>query len=314
MARKVIIDTDPGIDDAFALTMALFDPRLEVVAVTAVGGNVPGAQATKNVQTVIDQLDPPRLPRIGRANEPETGLPADAKHIFGEDGLGNVHFPVAELHNIHPADKVIYDAVKADPHEVTIICLGPLTNLALALQRDPEWASLVRQIIIMGGAVSHPGNVTPTAEFNIYCDPVGARHVFQSPTTKTLIPLDVTEQLLFSYNLLDQLPNETTRAGKFLKAILPHMFRSHRQVLGLEGVHLHDAVAVVAALHPELFGFEAMAGDVELSGELTSGMTLFDRRKQRDWRVNMEVALEIDTVSVEDAILRCVHHAGKSSA
>jgi purine nucleosidase len=309
MSRKVILDVDPGIDDALALCMALFDPRLEVLAVTATAGNVSAEQATRNVQAIIEQLDPPRWPRIGQAREPDAGRPGDARHIYGADGLGNADFQVAELHHKHPAEKVICDEIRSAPNEVTIIALGPLTNIARAMVRDPEIASLIGRIHVMGGALNC-GNVTPAAEFNIHSDPESARAVFLSRTTKTLIPLDVTQQAVMTYDQLDELPDETTRLGAFLHRILPHAFRSYRMGLGLEGIHIHDAVALVAALHPELFQMTEMAGDVELSGELTRGATIFDRRQNRQWQPNMEVACEADTSAVMDCVLRGLGAAG----
>ena len=312
MARKVILDVDPGIDDAVALTLALFDPQLEVVAVTAVAGNVSAEQATRNVQAVIEQLDPPRWPRIGAATAPEHHLPADGAYLHGADGLGQTNFQVAELHHQHLAEKVISDEIRAAPEAVTIIALGPLTNIARAFRRDPVLASMVGQIIIRGGTVSGPGNVTPAADFNIYCDPVAAREVIRSATTKTMIPLDASNQIVLTYDLLDQLPDESTKAGSFLRRLLPYYFRSHRQELALEGIHLHDVVALVAATHPELFTTEAMAGDVETTGEVTLGATVFDRRSLPQWRANMEVATKVDQAAVMDCILRGLTTAAQS--
>ncbi len=303
MARKVILDVDPGIDDAVALCMAMFDPRLEVLAVTATAGNVAAQQATRNVQAIIEQLDPPRWPRIGEAREPDQGRPVDARQLYGEDGLGNAFFEVAELHNRHASDKVICDEIRAAPDEVTLITLGPLTNLARAFTRDPEIVSMVGQIHIRGGALAC-GDVTPAAEFNAYCDPESARMVLRSPTTKTLIPLEVSRQVVMTYDQLDELPDETSPTGGLLRRILPHAFRTSRQRLGLEGIHLHDAVGLVAALHPELFHTETMAGDVETAGELTTGATIFDRRSVSEWRGNMDVAVEVDAAGVVDTILR----------
>jgi inosine-uridine nucleoside N-ribohydrolase len=313
MTKKVILDVDPGIDDAIALTMALFDPQLEVVAVTATGGNVPPDQATRNVQAIIEQLDPPRWPRIGLASMPDDGLPANRTHIFGSDGLGNSNFTEAELHHRHPAEKVLCDEIHAAPEEITIIALGPLTNICRAFQRDPKLQSAIGQIVIQGGAVGGPGDITPAAEFNIFSDPLAARRVFRSPTTKTLVPLDGTRQVVFTYDLLDQLPDDTSRAGRFLRKLLPFLFRSHRQALGVEGIQLHDVVALVAALHPELFEIEMTAGDVETSGELTKGATVFDRRRRTEWRPNLALATGIDTVAVADCILRGLSAAGAAS-
>jgi inosine-uridine nucleoside N-ribohydrolase len=303
MARKVILDVDPGIDDAVAMCMALFDPRLEVIAVTATAGHVSAEQATRNVQAIIEQLDPPRWPRIGVAREPDNGRGVDSSPLYGGDGLGNSYFEVAELHNRHPSDKVICDEVRAAPDEVSIVALGPLTNIARAFARDPEVVSMVGQIHCMGGSLEC-GNVTPAAEFNVYCDPESARAVLTSPTTKTLIPLDVTRQVVMTYDQLDELPDEHSAIGRLLRKVMPYAFRAYRMNMGLEGIYLHDTVALVAALHPELFHMETMAGDVELSGELTTGATVFDRRPAPEWRANMDVAIEIDAAGVVDAILR----------
>lgn len=312
MARKVILDIDPGIDDAVALVSALFDPRLHVVAVTAVGGNVPPEQATKNVQALIEQLDPPRWPRIGCATESEVGLPSDNRHLMGADGLGNANFDVVELHHLHPADKVIADEIRSAPDEVTLVALGPLTNIAAAFRRDPALAAQLGRIVIMGGAVRVPGDATATAQFNIHCDPEAAREVFRSATTKTLIPLDVTTKVLLSFELLNELPAEETRAGRVLHKILPFSFRSYRERLGVEGICLHDAVALTAVTNPELFQMEEMAADVELSGELTRGMTVFDRRRLREGRLNMEVAMEAEIAAIRDNIIRSLKRAGES--
>jgi purine nucleosidase len=313
MARKVVIDCDPGIDDAVAVCLALFDPRLDVQAITATEGNVKAQQSNRNVQAIIDQLDPPRYPRLGVATALENAPSVDRQLFHGEDGLGNAGLVVAELHHRHPAEKVICDVVRASPEEVTIVALGPLTNIARAFSRDPELPSLVGRIIMRGGSVAQIGNVTPSAEFNIYYDPESARAVFRSPTTKTLIPLDVTRQVVLTLDFMDQLPETTNRVGAFLRRILPFSFRAHRQNLGLESIPIHDVVAMLAAVHPELFETQEMAGDVEVSGELTVGATVFDRRRTPRWRVNMEVATSTDVAAVTDGILRGLRSAATRS-
>ncbi len=311
MARKVILDVDPGIDDALAVALALFDPGLEVVAVTATGGNVPAQQATINVQTIVELLDPARLPRLGAAPL-DISVSEDSRLIHGSDGLGNAGFPVAELHNMHPAEKVLCDEVRAAPEEITIIALGPLTNIARAIQRDSGFAASVGRLIIVGGTVTGPGDVSPAAEFNIFCDPISARTVLRSRMTKTLLPLEVTNQLVMTFDWLDSLPAETTRAGRLLRRILPYAFRSHRQELGLEGIYIDDALGVVAAAHPELFESREMAGDVETQGELTLGATVFDRRQAQKWRSNADVAMSMDTLGVKDYILRTLTEAARA--
>ena len=304
MGRKVILDVDPGIDDAMALCLALSHPELEVVAVTAVGGNVAPAQATRNVQAIIEQLDPPRWPRLGAASEPDNRLAVDRRSLYGSDGLGGTSFVVAERQHLLPSEKVICDQVRDAPHLVTIVALGPLTNIARAFLRDPELPTLVGGIVIMGGTVSGPGNITPAAEFNMYCDPVSAQAVFRSPSTKTLVPLDITNRVELSYDLFNKLPDELTRVGKLLRQLLPAAFRGYRQQFGLEGIHVHDTVTLWAAICPELFTTKPMAGDVETHGELTVGATVFDRRRVPAWRHNMEVAVEMQKDAVIETIIR----------
>jgi purine nucleosidase len=311
MARKVILDVDPGVDDAMALCIALFDPRLEVLAVTAVGGNVSPERATLNVQTIVEQLDPPRWPRLSQAAAPDAGLPVNGRFVYGDDGLSSMQFQVAERQHLLPSEKVICDQIRAFPHEVTIVALGPLTNIARAFVRDPELPSMVGRIVMAGGTVHGPGNITPAAEFNMYCDPVAAQAVFRSPSTKTLIPLDVTNRVTLSFDLFHRLPNESTKVGRLLHQILPPAFRAYRQQFGIEGIHVHDAVTLMAALHAEQFTTRGMAGDVETVGELTTGMTVFDRRRAPTWRHNMEVAVDMEVDAVVDEMIRCLGGAAE---
>lgn len=302
MARKIILDVDPGFDDAVALCLALEEPSLEVLAVTATGGNVSPDQATENVQAIIEQLDPPRLPRLGAASSDQI-LRADSRHLLGPNGLCGAHFVVAQRHHRHSSVKVICDEVRAAPGEVTVIATGPLSNIAAALQQQPDLAGLVGHLIILGGTLAGPGNVTAAAEFNIYCDAEAARAVFRSPVTKTLIPIDLTSRVVLELDVLERIPDGGSRRGELLRQILPGAFRAYRQQLGLEGIRLHDTVAVVAALRPELFTTEPMYGDVETDGTLTHGVTVFDRRHLPESPPNMDVAVDMDTKAVTECIL-----------
>jgi inosine-uridine nucleoside N-ribohydrolase len=314
MARKVIIDCDPGIDCAVALCMALFEPELEVVGVTAVEGVVSAERASRNVQALVEHLDPARYPRIGAATPLETAPPADYRHDYGEDGMGNVGLPVAELHQRRPSEKIILDEIRAAPEGITLITLGPLTNLAHAFKRDPELTTLVNRIIIMGGSINGVGNVTAAAEFNMFYDPRSAQTVFRSATTKTLIPLEVTRKVPLTLEIMEQLPKDTTAAGALLHKVMTFAFRFFHQKYGQESVLLHDVVALTAAVHPELFETQEMCGDVETRGELTKGATIFDRRPNRIDRANMEVAVDVDAAAVRDYIVRALKRAGECCA
>jgi inosine-uridine nucleoside N-ribohydrolase len=302
MARKVILDVDPGIDDAVALCLALGNPSLEVLAVTATGGNIPPDQATENVQAIIEQLDPPRLPRLGAALSDQV-LRADSRHLLGANGLCGAHFAVAKRHHRHSSVKVICDEIRAAPGEVTIVATGPLSNIALALQQQPDLAAIVGHLIILGGTLAGPGNVTAAAEFNIYCDADAARAVFRAPITKTIVPIDITSRVVLNLDVLDQIPDGESRRGSLLREILPGAFRAYRRHLGMEGLRLHDTVAIVAAMRPELFTAERMHGDVETDGMLTYGATVFDRRLMPESPPNMDVVVDMDAEAVTDCIL-----------
>ncbi len=313
MSRKVIIDCSPGIDDAVALTAALFDSRLEVVAITATEGSVSARTATRNVQAVVEYLDPPRLPRLGTATPPDRMPELTLRHMHGEDGLGNSGLAVAQLHQQHLSDKIICDEIRAAPEQVSILCLGPLTNIARAFKRDPGIVRLVDRLIICGGSVGCVGNIAPAAEYNMYYDPQSAREIFRSPTTKTLVPLDCTRKVPFTLDMVDQLPPESTRAGSLLRRLIPFYFRAYHETFGEECIFLHRTITVIAALHPELFETSEMAGDVETSGELTLGATIFDRRQVPTWRANCEVAMDAEPAAVRDAVMRALNEAGRAS-
>jgi len=299
----VIIDVDPGIDDAVALAMALFDPRLEVVAVTAVGGCVVPEQATANVQALVAYLDPPRLPRLGIAAA-DGVLPERPYSMHGPDGLGGIELPRVQLHGGHASEKVISECLRAHPREITILALGPLTNLARALGRDPSVAELIGDLVVSGGTMHATGEATAVADFNFHGDPAAARHVVREPLTKTLVPRETSAQVVLGFELLDALPPEYTRAGRLLRRVLPHAFRAHRQILGSEGVCLHDVVALVAVTNPELFERTSVVADVETAGDLTTGMLVIDRRQVRQARPNADVLVACDAAAVHDCILR----------
>jgi purine nucleosidase len=311
MIRKVIIDCDVSTDDAVAISMALFDPNLEVMAITACEGCVASEQANSNLQAILGQIDPDRYPRVGLAS-PVDGAPAiGTAFLYGEDGLGNADFPVSRLQHVHPSEKVIVDLVRANPGDISIVCLGPLTNLAKAIQRDPQLPTLVHRLIVTGGCIQAPGNITPAADFNFYFDPRSARAVIHSRASLTLIPLDVTARVSFGLELLDEIPGSNTRVGFFLHQILPHAFRTYRQQLGREVITLNDAIGILALMDPNLFRYEEMAGDVETQGELTRGATVFDRRMPMEWSQNMEVAVDIDVAGARRLVRQRLTHAGQ---
>ncbi|MEQ1905574.1 MAG: nucleoside hydrolase, partial [Pirellulaceae bacterium] len=294
MARKIIVDSDMGTDDAIAICMLLFHPDLEVLALTACEGCVSAVQANSNLQAILAELDPDRYPRLGMASETANAPPINSSYLYGDDGLGNSNFEISGKQHLLPAEKVIIECIRMNPGEVTFVGLGPATNLAKALRRDPAIEEMIGQVIQIGGSVTGMGNITPAAEFNFYFDPESARLVLHSRTTKLLLPLDITQQLQFGLDLFEYLPEEGSRVGYFCRQILPFAFRAYRQRLGKEMITLNDAVGALAVIKADLFEFTRMAGDVEIEGELTRGAVVFDRRVLPEWRMNVDVATTID--------------------
>jgi len=313
MTRKVIIDCDPGIDDAVALCLALFDPRLDVLAITATAGVVDADQATTNLRAIVGRLDPPRYPRFGAASPCENAPVNDDNELHGPDGLAGCNFAVTDRQHQHPSEKVIAELLRLHPGQITLICCGPLTNLARVFMRDPGAMSLVDKVVICGGTYLSPGNRTPAAEANMHYDPPAARDVFASATTKSLVPLDVTEKVSFGIDLLEALPSKETRVGDLLHRIIPYSFRAAHEYLGREAITLADPIALLAVLEPDLFSWREMAGDVETQGLLTRGATVFDRRNRQQWQYNMEVAIDVDVAEARERIIRGLRYAGQQT-
>lgn len=307
MDEKVLIISDPGVDGAFALTLALLDPSLDVQAICATAGNVSAEQATRNVHILIEQLDPPRLPRIGDA--PPMELELNGTKIHGRNGLGGVELPYASLHHPHPADKLILDLARQFPHELTILVLGPTTVLAHALDRAPELSGFLRRIVFVGGAWHVPGDVRAVAEMHVACDPLSARQVLRSDVPVTLIPLDVSQKLILSPTELQELPGQERRATRLLSRIVPYAIGATESQYGVEGFHLLDVVGVIALSAPQLLTTQPAHADVEEMGELTRGMTVIDTRWSRPRPANIDLAVDLNVSGAKEHIREILSHS-----
>jgi inosine-uridine nucleoside N-ribohydrolase len=307
MARKVILVTDPGLDGAFAAAVALSDPELEVLALAATAGNVSADQATRNVQTLVEQMDPPRWPRLGAA--PDVEYEIDATKLHGSNGLGGVEFPCARLHHPHPSDKLITDLARQHPKEVTVLLLGPATVLARALDRDPELVTFLQRVIVLGGTWHEPGDAGPVTEFHFACDPAAARQVLQSGVPITLIPLDVSRKMVLAPGDLLQLPATDSPGAAFIRRTVPHGISATAGLYGTEGFYLQDVVGVVAVGKPEALTTRAISADVETRGDLTRGMSVFDTRWGTKSKPNVELATSVDVNAVRKYIATTVGQA-----
>jgi inosine-uridine nucleoside N-ribohydrolase len=300
MARKAILVADPGIDGAFAVALALRDPDVDVIGLAATGGNIKADEATRNVQILVEQIDPVRWPRLGAALAVE--YPTDGTRLHGAGGLGGVEFPCAQLHHPHPADKLISDLIRLYPKEVAVLIMGPPTVFARALDRDPELATLVERVIMVGGTWHEPGDASAVAEFHFFCDPAAARQVIRCGAPVTLLPLDVTRRVLFSPGDLLQLPGRESSTGRFLSQILSHGIGPTASLFGVEGVYLQDVLAPVTLTHRGALSTRTVAADVETRGELTRGMSVFDVRWSTTEKPNVEVAVGVDVQLVREYV------------
>jgi inosine-uridine nucleoside N-ribohydrolase len=296
MARKVIVVSDPGIDGAFAIALALHDRQLSCLGLAATAGNVHADQANRNMQILVDLFDPPRRPRFGTALAVEYDI--DGLKLHGPGGLGGTDYPCAELHHTHAADKLIVDLVRQNPKEVTILVLGPLTVLARALDRDPDLVNHVDRVVCVGGAWHEPGSVSAAAEFHFYCDPVAARQIVHSGMSITLIPLDVSNKFIVAPTELSELPEPQSQTCVFLKQILAYGIRATAGLYGIEGFYMKDVLGVAAVTMPQAFTTKPVALDVETRGELTRGMTVIDTRWNTNSKPNVDLAVSLDTQAI----------------
>ena len=311
MGKRVVIDTDPGVDDALALLLALRSPELRVEAITTVNGNVHVEQATKNAALILDLLDPNSPPILARgAAKPIKNELITAQPIHGSDGLGELNrfknlkggprYPEPDLPQDLPnAIEVLLELLERYPDELTLIALGPLTNLAEALLADEKRVKRLREVIIMGGAISVPGNITPAAEFNIFVDPHAARHVFDSGLVIKLVPLDVTQKICLGEMEIKTLAQGMGEPlGTFLSDATSKIMEYMKYSAGIAAIHLHDPLAVGVAVDPSMANSTLLHVDVETEGGITQGMTLADLRSIRDdlkEQPNLQVAMEVDT-------------------
>ncbi len=271
---RVIIDTDPGVDDALALLLAMQSPELKIEGITAVAGNVPLELTLPNALRMVEIARRDDIPVAAGAKGPLLRRLVTATYAHGENGLGGAIFPEPKRKPIpEPAANFIRQAVRRYPGEVTLITIGPLTNIATALNSDPELAGMVRALVMMGGSLSG-GNITPAAEFNVYVDPEAARIVFQSGIPITMVGLDVTRKTSLTEDHVRVLEAAHTPVSEAAATIARNAIHHNRERGFLAGPNMHDSLAVAGFLDPSILQFQDYYVDVETTGELTAGETL----------------------------------------
>ena len=303
---KMIIDTDPGVDDALAIAFAALHPEIELLGLTTVYGNVSVDQATQNAGYLLDLLDQKQVPVAKGEATPSVQTPHNfPDFVHGKNGFGDID--VAYPADFKPVDEHAADfivrMINENPGEIILVPIGPLANIGLALKKDPSIAHKVKQVVIMGGAAHVAGNVSPAAEANIWNDPHAAQAVFEAPWPIVMVGLDVTYQTIMPNEPMERIAAAAPKVGGFLQQICAFYANFYRNVAGFDGFSLHDPATVMYVTNPELFKTEC--GQIEVVKEgAGAGKTFFapkgkmyaeDYWSKRD---NVEVCLEVDKVGV----------------
>ena len=292
--QRILIDTDPGVDDALAILFAMRSPELHIEAITTVCGNVSVEQATQNLFTIFGLLDLNEYPVIAQGEAAPLIKPlVTATHVHGDDGLGNTNYlintddnPVYIPADIDPSSlsgvDLILEMAARYPDELIIVALGPLTNIAKAIRKDAVKMQRLQRIIVMGGAFEEYGNVTTTAEFNIFVDPHAAHEVFQFGVPIHIVPLDATHQVVLTGERLHaEIEDREDTVSHFLWDATQACMEFYRRRVGFWGFHIHDALPIGILTRPDYFESVDANVQVETTGNLTNGMTVADLRPER---------------------------------
>jgi purine nucleosidase len=296
-ARKIIIDTDPGQDDAVAILLALGSPEeVEVLGITAVAGNVPLPLTAKNARIVCELAGRPDVPVYAGCDAPLMRKLVTAEHVHGKTGLDGPAMPdpVTALQAEHAVDFIIETLRQEAAGTVTLCPLGPLTNIATAFQRAPDIIEKVQEIVLMGGAYFEVGNITPAAEFNIYVDPEAADIVLKSGARIVMMPLDVTHRALTTAPRVEAFRALGTEPGRMVAEWTDFFERFDKEKYGSQGAPLHDPCVIAYLIRPELFEGRFINVEVETQSPLTLGMTVADYWRVTDRPANALFMQQID--------------------
>jgi purine nucleosidase len=290
---RIIIDTDPGVDDALTFLLALASPEIKLQALTTTQGNVTVEKATRNALSVLELAGAGHIPVAQGSTLPLVQPLRASALVHGESGIGNSRLPEPQTKPVpkHAVDYLI-ERVLAEPNQIGIFPIGPLTNIAMAIRKEPKFAGAVKQLVIMGGAVLESGNMTPLAEFNVYVDPHAAHIVFHSGIPITLIPLDVTHKCLFKPEHVDRLMKIKSPISRFIKEAI-EVYLQFSVERGFEGVALHDPLTLATLIAPELLTLKEYYVDVDISGGVSTGKTFADIYNVMKQPPNMRVAMNV---------------------
>ena len=293
---KMIIDTDPGQDDAVAILMALASPEIEVLGITAVAGNVPLALTAKNARIVCELAGRSDIPVFAGCDRPLMRGLVTAEHVHGRTGLDGPDLPdpTMPLQDRHAVDFLIETLRRAPEGSVTLVPIGPLTNIAMALRLAPDIALRIARIVLMGGACFEGGNITPAAEFNIHVDPEAADIVFRAGVPLTVLPLDVTHKALVTRQRNAAFRSLGTPVGRAVAGMTDYFERFDREKYGAEAAPLHDPCTIAWLLAPQLFSGREINVEIETASPLTRGMSVADWWRVTDRPANALFVRDLD--------------------
>jgi len=302
---KIIIDTDPGQDDAAAIMLALASPELEVLGITAVAGNVPLALTGRNARMVTEICGRGDVAVYAGADRPLARKLVTAEHVHGKTGLDGIDLfePARPLESKHAVDFII-ETLRSEPAGTVTLCpLGPLTNIAMVLERAPDVVGRIKQIVLMGGGFFEGGNITPSAEFNIYVDPEAAKIVFGAGIPLTMMPLDVTHKVLTTRVRVERLRANGNRASVAMADMLEFFERFDEEKYGTDGGPLHDPTVIAWLLDPNMFSGRNCNVEIETGSELTLGATVVDWWKVTERPENALVVKDVDADRFFDLLI-----------
>lgn len=301
--QRLLLDTDPGIDDALAILLALASPELDFAALTVTAGNCPLEDGLRNGRDLL-ALAGAKLPFAGGMDRPLIRAPLFAPETHGRRGLGNADLPISNAQPLaeHAADLIIREVLAA-PGEVTLVAVAPLGNVALALRKAPQIAPMLRELIIMGGAFRCEGNVTPLAEFNVYFDPHAAHIVLHSGAPITIMPWDITRDVLMSRADAEKLQALGGPLARFIVDATSFYIDFHEEYFGYAGCSINDPAALALAFQPDLAEYQHVFVDVEICSETTMGKTVADFMRQNGREPNARLVTAFDNQRFHDLFM-----------
>ncbi len=307
MTRKIILDCDPGHDDAVAIILAGGDPGIELLGITTVGGNQTLEKVTRNALSVERVARLTDVPVYAGCDRPLVREMHVAGDIHGDSGLDGVELPepISQIGDQHAVDFIIDTVMSNDPATVTLVPTGPLTNIALGVRKEPRIAERVQEVVLMGGGY-HVGNWSAVAEFNIKTDPEAAHIVFHEPWPLTMVGLDLTHQALATAEVEAQIRALDTEASAFVLGLFGFFRQAYKENQGFDDPPVHDACAVAYLIDPEVVTTRKVPLDVELRGELTVGMTVADFRAPAPPDCHSQVAVKLDHQKFWDMVVAAI--------